>query len=70
MDKKEMQHWIDYLNNGGNALDMLDELERKAEEKRRESLAQALTQERHCTILPLKAKKKCKKIQTKTVMFL
>ena len=37
MDKKEMQHWIDYLNNGGNALDMLDELERKAEEKRREN---------------------------------
>ena len=36
MDKKEMQHWIDYLNNGGNALDMLDELERKAKEKRRE----------------------------------
>ena len=36
MDKKEMQNWIDYLNNGGNALDMFDELERKAEEKRRE----------------------------------
>ena len=33
MDKKEMQNWIDYLNNGGNALDMLDELERNAEEK-------------------------------------
>ena len=32
MDKKEMQNWIDYLNNGGNALDMFDELERKAEE--------------------------------------
>ena len=36
MDKKEMQNWINYLNNGGDALDMFDELERKAEEKRRE----------------------------------
>ena len=43
MDKKEMQHWIDYLNNGGNALDMLDELERKAEEKRREKEGFRLT---------------------------
>lgn len=43
MDKKEMQHWIDYLNNGGNALDMLDELERKAKEKRREKEGFRLT---------------------------
>ena len=33
MDKKEMQKWLDYLNNGGHALVMFDELERKAEEK-------------------------------------
>ena len=44
MDKKEMQHWIDYLNNGGNALDMLDELERKAEEKRREKETQKIAE--------------------------
>lgn len=43
MDKKEMQNWIDYLNNGGNALDMFDELERKAEEKRREKEGFRLT---------------------------
>ena len=43
MDKKEMQNWIDYLNNGGNALDMFDELERKAEEKRREKEGFSLT---------------------------
>lgn len=43
MNKKEMQHWIDYLNNGGNALDMFDELERKAEEKRREKEGFRLT---------------------------
>lgn len=43
MDKKEMQNWIDYLNNGGNALDMLDELERNAEEKRREKEGFRLT---------------------------
>lgn len=43
MDKKEMQNWIDYLNNGGNALDMLDELERKAEEKKREKEGFRLT---------------------------
>lgn len=43
MDKKEMQNWIDYLNNGGSALDMFDELERKAEEKRREKEGFRLT---------------------------
>lgn len=43
MDKKEMQNWIDYLNNGGNALDMFDELERKAEDKRREKESFRLT---------------------------
>lgn len=43
MDKKEMQNWIDYLNNGGNALDMLDELERNAEEKIREKEGFRLT---------------------------
>lgn len=43
MDKKEMKNWIDYLNNGGNALDMFDELERKAEEKRREKESFRLT---------------------------
>lgn len=43
MDKKEMQNWIDYLNNGGNVLDMFDELERKAEEKRREKEGFRLT---------------------------
>ena len=43
MDKKEMQLWIDYLNNGGYALDMLDELERKAKEKRREKEGFRLT---------------------------
>lgn len=43
MDKKEMQNWIDYLNNGGNALDMFDELERNAEEKIREKEGFRLT---------------------------
>ena len=43
MDKKEMQNWINYLNNGGDALDMFDELERKAEEKRRERESLRLT---------------------------
>lgn len=43
MDKKEMQNWIDYLNNDGSALDMFDELERKAEEKRREKEGFRLT---------------------------
>lgn len=43
MDKKEMQNWIDYLNNGGDALDMMNELEKREESTRKERESLRLT---------------------------